>query len=69
MLATQQRLPFLLYRKGQILTALGRHESASEAFQAALAEIDKLPAKRRNTRAMAELRAAVIPHIKAGAQD
>jgi predicted Zn-dependent protease len=44
-----------LARRGEILQQAGRKEEAREAFQAALAAMDKLPPARRNVPAMAEL--------------
>ncbi len=44
-----------LVRRGEILQQAGRTKEATEAFQEALAALDKLPPSRRNVPAMAEL--------------
>lgn len=64
MLATNQRLPFLLYRKGLILAAAGQGDLANQTLGLALEHIDTLPAQRRNTRAVEELRLAVKQAIE-----
>jgi tetratricopeptide (TPR) repeat protein len=46
-----------LVRRGEILEQAGRVEEARAAYRAALAEIDKLPASRRGTRAASRLQA------------
>lgn len=56
MIAQGQRLPELYARQGRLLLAAGRTDAARESFQMALARLDSLPAARRETAAMRELR-------------
>ncbi len=44
-----------LARRGEILEQAGRHADAREAYAAALAAIETLPASRRRTKTMSEL--------------
>jgi len=60
MLVTEPRAPYFLYREGLILKALQRPERSQQALRAALAEIDALPAQRRQTRAAQGLRESVL---------
>jgi tetratricopeptide (TPR) repeat protein len=60
MLTTHQRLPFLLYKKGVILKSLTRTNEAKETFNLALKEIEKLPEGRQHTKAIEDLKAALL---------
>lgn len=59
MIAQGQRLPELYARQGRLLLAAGRTDAARESFQLALARLDSLPAARRDTAAMRELRGSL----------
>ena len=63
MLATRQRVPFLLYKKGVIFKLLMRTSEAKETFSLALKEIEKLPEARQHTQAIEHLKAAVLAEI------
>lgn len=60
MIGQGQGLPALYLRKATILRAAQRHLTAQEAVQAGLASIDQLPAARRETPAMNQLRAELL---------
>lgn len=59
MIAQGQRLPELYARQGRLLLAAGRTDAARDSFQVALARLDSLPAARRETAAMRELRGSL----------
>lgn len=63
MLATHQRVPFLLYKKGLILKALVRTSEAKQTLASALKEIDKLPESRRHTQAIEDLKNGLLAEI------
>lgn len=55
-----QGLPELYYRKARILLAADRQPTAQEAVHEGLASIDHIPAERRETPAMKQLRADLL---------
>lgn len=63
MLATHQRMPFLLYKKGMILKALARMDESKRTFAAALEEIDGLPEARKQTPALESLRTSLLAEM------
>ena len=63
MLATHQRVPFLLYQKGLILKELARIDESKQAFAAAIREIDGLPESRKQTQALANLRSSLLAEM------
>ncbi|HYE37533.1 tetratricopeptide repeat protein [Methylocaldum sp.] len=63
MLATRQRVPFLLYEKGKILKAQARTDESRQTFTAALKEIDGLPESRRHTHVFENLRSSVLAEM------
>jgi tetratricopeptide (TPR) repeat protein len=63
MLATQQRAPFLLYKKGIILKGMSRSDESKQIFTAALKEIDSLPASRKQTPALSNLRTSLLAEM------
>jgi tetratricopeptide (TPR) repeat protein len=67
MLASNARTPYLLYRKGLILKAMGSPQPSMQVFHAALNELDKLPEIRRNTSAVESLKAALLSEISGSA--
>jgi Flp pilus assembly protein TadD len=64
LLAQGQRLPELYHRKGLILREAGRTEEARQAFQSALANIEKVPPARQNSAAMQALLAKTLAELK-----
>lgn len=60
MIVQGQGLPELYFRKAKILHAAERKPTAQEAAQAGLASIDQIPAARRETPAMKQLRAELL---------
>ena len=69
MLASNTGTPYLLYRKGLILKAMGRPQPSIQVFQAALNELDKLPQTRKNTRAVESLKAALLSEIRGSSNE
>lgn len=63
MLASRQRVPFLLYKKGLILKALTRSDESRRTFSAALREIDALPGSRKQIRAVENLRTSLLAEL------
>jgi tetratricopeptide (TPR) repeat protein len=53
-----------LARRGDLLVAAGRSAEAREAYQAALASIETVPAARRRTRGMAALEAHILGALR-----
>jgi tetratricopeptide (TPR) repeat protein len=60
MITKGQGLPELYLRKARLLLAADRQPAAQEAVQAGLASIDQIPAARRETPAMNQLRAELL---------
>lgn len=60
MIVQGQGLPELYLRKAKVLTAAQRQPTAREAVQAGLASIDQIPAARRETPAMRQLRTELL---------
>jgi tetratricopeptide (TPR) repeat protein len=63
MLATHQRVPFLLYKKGVILKALVRTSEAKQTLASALKEIEEMPESRKHTQAIEDLKNGLLAEI------
>ncbi|UUZ52195.1 hypothetical protein LP419_21475 [Massilia sp. H-1] len=60
MILQGQGLPELYLRKARVLRAADRQASAQEAVREGLASIEQIPAARRETAAMQQLRADLL---------
>lgn len=64
LLSQGQRLPFLYYQKGEILTLKGETATALSTYRQALAALDEMPATRSKTPAMVQLRSQIQEKIQ-----
>lgn len=66
-MARLQRKESWLVRRAEVLKLAGREKESREAYQAALAALEKLPTGHRNTRATLQLEASIRSALRADA--
>lgn len=65
MLSAKLRLPFLLYRKGQILERLSRKAEAKQTYEQALQAIAAMPAAKQKTSSIELLKSSLVASLQA----